>query len=202
MRAINITAAAQKQTIGVTSRFVIVCDSKIRQRVQKAIDQVIKVHELAIDCCKQGKTCQQVLEDAGKLLKESSMSYGDDFQLNFDFPMLNNINFSGFTVQGMGAQQEMSKQNLPLLLTQSAYKDYVLNDANILTVRTTCQIKIDDEKVIVTLCDITAPISADNKRAITSPYYTKSSTTPILRDYYLLIEANKVQPAAVQETAD
>lgn len=67
----------------------------------------------------------------------------------------------------------------------------MLNDTNILTVRTTCQIKVNDEKVIVTLCDITAPISEDNKRAITSPYYTKSSTTSILRDYYLLIEANK-----------
>ena len=138
MKAINITAVAQKQTIGVTSRFVIVCDSKIRQRVQKAIDQVIKVHELAIDCCRQGKTCQQVLDDASKLRKEASMSYGDDFQLSFDFPMLNNINFSGFTVQGMGTQYDMSKQNLPLLFTQSAYRDYVLNDANILTVRTTC----------------------------------------------------------------
>lgn len=50
----------------------------------------------------------------------------------------------------------------------------------------------------MTLCDITAPISEDNKRAITSPYYTKSSTTQILRDYYLLIEANKAQPAPAQ----
>ena len=104
MKAINITAAAQKQTIGVTSRFIIVCDSSIRQKVQKAIDQVIKVHELTIDCCKQGKTCKQVLDDVAKLHVESSMSYGDDFQLNYDFPMLNNINFSGFTVQGLGTQ--------------------------------------------------------------------------------------------------
>lgn len=61
---------------------------------------------------------------------------------------------------------------------------------------------MDAESVIVTLCDITAPISEDNKRAITSPYYTKSSTTPILRDYYLLIEANKAQPAAVPSDAN
>ena len=108
---------------------------------------------------KEGATAGQVCTQIEHLKRDNSTAR-DTYSINFDYPQLNTLAFAGYTINGVVSTKDAGKTNVPLTITPST--DTVLTESHLLSIRTTGCITLAGQSFIMTLCDITAPISEQN----------------------------------------
>ncbi|CAL6086850.1 FACT_complex subunit spt16 [Hexamita inflata] len=194
---LNLTAVCQQQTFGSVSRSFVVTEQGLKSQVQKALEEIVKIHELSIQEIKQSQNSKEILQKINKIKQNASVT-NSEFGVNFDFQELNMISFGGYSQGGVCVNKEVQKNNNQLVW--NLQNDFTLEKDSVVNIRTTAQVTIEKEKFFVSFQDVVAPLNQEVTRAVTSPYYTRTSTSQILRDYYQIFESGKPQQQPQTQT--
>lgn len=151
-----------------------------------AMDDFCLTHETSINYLRQGVPIGKAVGQISEFKRDKSFQR-ETYAINFaDYHEMNYVQFAGYTNNGVGCKKDYQKVNN--IMNLRADDQTPLCPNNCLALRTTGEISFNGMKFLVTIQDMTMPITEANTRSITSPYYTKNSAYHILRNYYLVID--------------